>query len=215
MLEHVAEHDRVVVRLGQVGGEELLGADVEPELRARVVGGEEARLDPGGLAPAAGARLVEHEAHPAADVEDRAALGVALDPLEHAAEALALARLLVDVVVGGGLGVGARQLFLAREAVELHVAALGALDDVAERGAEILGRRDQAVLADLAADAQVGLERARPAGRADRGGGRGAVPVRARRDALAVDQVVRSGHGARIAPELAVSGSLPTYTAGP
>ncbi len=65
---------------------------------------------------------------------------------------MALARLLFDVIVGGRDRVGRVELGLGREAVELHVPAARARDYVAERGAEILRRRDQALFPDLPTD---------------------------------------------------------------
>ena len=156
VLEHVAHHDAVVVAERKVGREQLLGSDVEPEPLAGVAGGERRRLDPDRLAPAALRGLGEQEADPAADIEDRAARRrVALDPLEHRGERVPLAGLLLDVRVGLGDLVGGVELRLGGEAVELHVAAGAAAGDVGERRPELLRRRDQALIAHLAADREV------------------------------------------------------------
>jgi hypothetical protein len=117
---------------------------------------ERAGLDSDALAPAAIARLGEQEADPAADVEDAVAgRGVALDPLQDAAKAGALARLLLDVVVGLGLGIRRVQLGLGGKPVELHMGAFRAPHDVAQRRPELLRGRDQPLVPHLTAHPQV------------------------------------------------------------
>ena len=129
---------------GERRGEEVLGAHVEPERVARVVRGERRRLDADGL-PAGGPRLVEQEADPAAEVEQPPRRrGHVLDARSSdAPRRLALSRLLVDVVRGRGLVVRLAELRVARHRGELHVPAARAADDVAEGGAEPVGRGDE------------------------------------------------------------------------
>jgi len=98
VLDHVAEHDRVPGSGGHVGREEVRLDDVEPELAARVAGGERARLDPERL-PATRAGLGQEEPDPAAEVEQPAgAPGMALDALESESRRRPLPVLFVDVV---------------------------------------------------------------------------------------------------------------------
>jgi hypothetical protein len=171
VLEHVGEHDRVEAAIAEIGLEQVLPQHVEPEPLTRVRRRERARLHAQRV-PAAVSGLGQEEPHPAAEVEQgRDAVAVApggagrvpLDPLQRDPRRLPLPRLLLHVVLRLGLAVRLAQLGLRGEAVELHVAAGGAADDVAERGAEELGGGDQ-VLGPRALDAPVGPEDGRGAG---------------------------------------------------
>ena len=119
--------------------------------------------------PAALARLGEQEADPAAEVEEPSRPPVALDSLQRAASCGALARLLDHVVLGGGVGVGAGELGLGGNGSQLHVPAVEAADDVAERGAEAIGGRNQALPTGIATDGEVRLEAVAAAGDAGPG----------------------------------------------
>ena len=166
VLEDVAHEDGVEARLGEVDLVEVPVSDLEPEPLARVVGRERARLDPQ-RAPPAALGLGHVEADPRAEVEEPARRDVALHLREHAARGLALAGLLLDVVVGRrASNTRADERLVGRKDVELHVAAARAADDVAERGAELPRRRDQALRADVPAHGEVRLQAARAARRA-------------------------------------------------
>jgi hypothetical protein len=89
-----------------------------------------------------------------------------LDPPERPPCRLALPGLLVDVVVGRGDRIGVVELAVERHALQLHVATRRAADDVAQRGAEAVGRGNQPVRALVARDSHV---RHQTTGRATRG----------------------------------------------
>ena len=144
VLDHVAEDDGVPLALRDGRGEQVAGDHLEAVTVARVRRRELAGLD-AERPPAALARLGKQEADPAAQVEQSApAAGPPLDLVERGPGGRALARLLLDVVVGGGLAVCLAQLGVGRHPLELHVPAARAADDVRQRAAVAVGRRDQA-----------------------------------------------------------------------
>ena len=94
---------------------------------------------------------------------DRHRRQVRLDVLQRAPRGLALAGLLGDVVLRGGVGVGALEHGVGGHRVGLAVPAARAADDVGERGAELVGRRDEAVGARVAGHLEVRDEPGGPA----------------------------------------------------
>jgi hypothetical protein len=75
-----------------------------------------------------------------------------------ALEGIPFELVLVDVGLARGVSVGRLELGVGRHVRQLHVAAARTANDVAQRGAEAVGGRDQSLLAHIACDAQVGAK---------------------------------------------------------
>jgi hypothetical protein len=174
VLDDVAHDDRVVVAQRQIGLEQVAGAHVESEAGAGELRRELRGLD-AGRQPAALDRLGQQKADPAAEVQQRAVARAAvvlgdrhrrqarLDAIQRAARGLALAGLLLDVVVGGGAGVGALEHGVVGHRFGLAVAAARAAHEIGEGGAEAVGRRDQPVRSRVAGHLQMRDEAGGPA----------------------------------------------------
>lgn len=158
MLDHIPKKDSVEGSFLQVRRQKISRLDLEAQFLPREARRELTWFNSQRV-PTPPFSLREEKPDPAPEVEKPPRWRrEPFDPLENHPRCLALPRLFIDIAEGLRDRVGAFELFASRKRIELHVFAGLAAHDVGERGAEPIGRRNQALHSPVAGDGKVRAE---------------------------------------------------------